>query len=408
MDITGRLLGQAAIVEDASVVGVDLNAVVRRLILFDTYILKSIRLKEFPFLTSELGFDGMMQLLQSSAFEVECECIATGQTGQAGILDVRARKGVLPALSYSISGIDAGDRKKYIHDCLQPLHQVSGLTQKQVVKLKRAVANKLTRPPDGFAAKLAKTATADVTTKPHLLRKSVELSARAILNTDPGAFELSVHAIDSEDFRVETNLPQRLGISVETAHKVVEGGVMGVAGLTQRLLEMEAHCALNGFVDEDLPLVHEHLAILASSVSPQWKEREFSRVLTIAGLPDFIDPGSRKAVNIARLLEIRESDECKEFRLWLHTTRSLSDNDVSERVSSLRSKLGNIIQTPSGRAVRLLAATGIGCLPAVGSVAGLAAGTLDAFLLEKWLPKSGIVAFLSSLYPSVFEERKNG
>jgi hypothetical protein len=409
VDITGRLLGQAAIVKDAAIVGVDVNAVIRRLVLFDTYILKSTRLKEFPFLVEHLGFEGTMQLLKSSAFQVECECITTGQTGQVGILESRARKGILPLLSYSLSGIDAGDRRKYIHDCLQPLHQVPGLTQKQVVKVKRALVSKLTRVPEGFAAKLASQATSDVLAKPHLVKKSIEVATHAMLNRRPDAFEVSVLPIDSEDFRVETDLSQRLGISLETTHKVVERGLMGVAGLTQRLLEMQAHCALSGFIEDDLPLLHECLDVFVHNISPQAREQQFSRVLAIAGLPDFIEPGTRRQVNVAKLLEIRESEECTQFREWLRTIQSASDSEIKERLKSLRCKLGNAIRTYPGKVVRFLATTGISSLPMVGPVAGFAAGTIDAFFLENWLPKSGIVAFLSHLYPSVFEERrKNG
>jgi len=58
-----------------------------------------------------------------------------------------------------------------------------------------------------------------------------------------------------------------------------------------------------------------------------------------------------------------------------------------------------------GRAVRLLTTTGIGAIPGVGLVAGFAASIVDAFLLEKVLPRSGVVAFLSDLYPSVFEDQ---
>jgi hypothetical protein len=63
--------------------------------------------------------------------------------------------------------------------------------------------------------------------------------------------------------------------------------------------------------------------------------------------------------------------------------------------------LENAIQSSPGKAVRLLALTGIGI---VQPVAGVLASVIDTFFLEKMLPKSGIVAFLSDLYLSVFED----
>ena len=109
MDITKRLLGTSALIvpDQIGAVGVDLNGIIRRLILFDTYILKTIRLQEFPFLVAALGFDGTMELLKSRAFEIQCESVSLGQTGHVHFL--RERQGVLPPLSYCISGLDTAD-----------------------------------------------------------------------------------------------------------------------------------------------------------------------------------------------------------------------------------------------------------------------------------------------------------
>jgi len=105
------------------------------------------------------------------------------------------------------------------------------------------------------------------------------------------------------------------------------------------------------------------------------------------------------------LLEIRESDECREFRNWLPEIGQASDEEIRDHVRSVRTKLGNTAASTQGKAVRLLATTGIGFLPVIGPIAGFVAGSLDTFLLEKLLPKSGPVAFLSKLFPSVFENR---
>lgn len=138
-DIYRRLIGLSAITDKVhAVAGVDLNGIIRRLILFDTYILKSIQLKEFPFLITELGFNGTMQLLESPAFEIECEVMAVGQTGQIEMPDRVG--GTLPPLSYALSGICSADRSKDLHRNFQPLHQIPHLTLKQVIKLKKAVS----------------------------------------------------------------------------------------------------------------------------------------------------------------------------------------------------------------------------------------------------------------------------
>jgi hypothetical protein len=404
MDITRRLLGTSGILNEAKrdLIGVDLDSIIRRLILFDTYILKSIQLQEFPFLVEALGFDGTMQFLASPALQIEFECVTIGQTGQTS-LESRLNKGILPMLSYSLAGVEASDHKELVHHWLQPMHQIPHLTHKQIVKLKRAIVDKIVRLPEGFRKGLLLQARADVLTKQHLVKKSVEMAIWQHLKVPPPEFSISVHTIDPEDIRVETDLTAKMGIDVSTAHKIIERGLLGVGGLSQRLAEMEAYSALSGFTDGDLPLVDEQLKFLLR-ISPETKERQFRRVVQIAGFPDFASAISEKRVRVDRLLEIRESDECREFREWLPTIEGASDAEIKERISSLRARLGNAIQSQPGKAVRLLTTTGIGALPIIGPLAGFVAGVVDTFLLERMLPKSGVVAFLSHLYPSVFED----
>ena len=404
MDITRRLLGTSGLLNEGQrdLVGVDLDSIIRRLILFDTYILKSIQLQEFPFLIRALGFDGTMQFLASPALQIEFECVTIGQTGQTA-LESRLNKGILPLLSYSLSGVEASDYKEFVHHWLQPLHNIPQLTHKQVVKLKRAIVDKIVRLPDGFRKRLLVQARADVLTKQHLVKKSVEMAIRQLLKADPPEFSISVHTIDPEDIHIETDLTKKMGIDVPTAHRVIERGLLGVGGLSQRFAEMEAYSALSGFTEGDLPLVDEQLKFLLR-ISPETKEQQFRRVVQIAGFPEFAPAIYEKRVKMERLLEIRESDECREFREWLLTIEDASDAEIKERISGLRARFGNAIQSHSGKAVRLLTTTGIGAIPGVGPIAGFMAGVVDTFFLEKLLPKSGVVAFLSGLYPSVFED----
>ena len=190
---------------------------------------------------------------------------------------------------------------------------------------------------------------------------------------------------------------------MSTAHRIVERGLLGLGGLTQRFAEMDVFAALSGFTETDLPLVEEQLKFFLR-ISAEVREKQFRRVVEIAGFPDFSSAISDKKVNVERLLEVRQSGECREFREWLPTIDDASDAEIKDRISSLRSKLGNAIQSQSGKAIRLLATTGIGI---AGLPAGIVAGVVDTFLLEKMLPNSGVVAFLSHLYPSVFENCSN-
>src|SRR6266700_23885 len=123
MNIDSRIIGESAIFAGSKVTDVDITGIVRRLLLFDKYVLVSVRLQEFPILVKYLGFGGLIDLLHSNLIEIRCECLQLGQTGQTTNLDRPA----LPLYHYRFNLIDAHDKTKYISDCLRPIHDVGGL-----------------------------------------------------------------------------------------------------------------------------------------------------------------------------------------------------------------------------------------------------------------------------------------
>src|SRR4051812_32143421 len=82
--INRRLFAPAAIqANDNRVIGVDLGSVVRRLLLFDTYILHSVRLQDVCFLTQSLGSQGVMELIDAGALRFYSETYSIGEVGRA-------------------------------------------------------------------------------------------------------------------------------------------------------------------------------------------------------------------------------------------------------------------------------------------------------------------------------------
>jgi hypothetical protein len=130
--IEKRLIGTSAICSaNGEVTDIDLEELVRRFLLFDKYVLTSVRLKEFPILAKLLGYERLRDLLSANLLETRCECFQIGQVGQSGMFG----DPILPLLSYKFNWLDANDRTKYIHDCLQGMHDVPGLTHKNAVRL---------------------------------------------------------------------------------------------------------------------------------------------------------------------------------------------------------------------------------------------------------------------------------
>jgi hypothetical protein len=101
-------------------------------------------------------------------------------------------------------------------------------------------------------------------------------------------------------------------------------------------------------------------------------------------------------------LEVRASQECIEFRSWLRNLDDFTDAELHRQVSSVRTKLGISAHSPSDKVIRLAITTGVGLVPVVGPLLGLAASSLDSFLADELLREDGPTAFLTRLYPSMF------
>ena len=99
---------------------------------------------------------------------------------------------------------------------------------------------------------------------------------------------------------------------------------------------------------------------------------------------------------------MRDSQELRDFHAWLSTTENASDNEIRDAVKSVKSRLGNLTASPAAKAFRFAITTAIGLIPGAGLIAGPAASAADTFLVDELLPKSGVVAFLTKTYPSLF------
>lgn len=397
MDIRRRLLGPSAIIShsgDSPDINVDVDGFIRRLLLFDTYVLYSVRLKEIPALVPWLGYDGLCQLLSSGALEIRCEC--------AQLVEGQFNTPACPLFTFQFHAVDAHNRQQYVHDCLQNVHHAHGLQHSQVLKLKNAVV-KAIRSPDMkglFRTEIAPAFEHDLLHNPTLTAQAIRLTLAKERDAGGLDFDIKVHKVGDDRYEVETDLPYKLNISRDEAHNVIKTGLLAVAGLSQRIAEMKAYTALSGFIDEDLPLFREKLQILAGLANSEQQESRFRRVVSIAGLPQFVlERGAR--IDIEKLLELRSSPEAREFRDWLSTLDSATDGEIQDRIRGLNAKLGLLAHGTAGKTMRFMVTTAIGLV--VDPLMGIAAGALDQFLTNKIVQRPGIAAFVNESYPSLFE-----
>lgn len=393
--------------ENLEEVSVNLSRLIQRLLLFDKYILESIRLKEFPFLVKAFGYNGVMTLLKSKSINIYFESVTVGQFGQVNVLEKRQRYGLLPLGSYCFELVRTADYRSYVHQVMQEIHKIDGLNHKEVIRLKSAIASKLLESSNTTGLETLAQLKVDLRANIPSIAVATAFALKEKLKTEINLsdFSICVHFIDEDDFRVETNISQKFRLNEQETHDVVERALLSVSGLNRRIETMKTYSALSGFQQGELPVLDAKLNFLAHQISPEAQEERFGRVVKITGFPDLSEAILKQQVSISKVLQIRDTSECREFREWLYSTDSLTDKEITDRFGSLKEKLLLLANGNAGKTVRWLANTTCVLLPDGGVFTGPAAGLLDAFLIEKILPKPGPISFLSKLYPSIFKDR---
>jgi hypothetical protein len=399
LDLSRRLLGTSAIChskpgDDDISVELDVGGLIRRLLLFDTYILYTVRLKEIPEMVRHFGYQGTLALLKSGALEIRCEC--------AQWMEGAYTTPVCPPLTYQFHVIEAHNREQYLIDNLANVHRTT-LNSRELTMLREAVVGAVRRTDNlaMFRSDVAPAFAGDVLHNAELLKSVVRfLLARDRGISDVEDFSLGFQKVGEDRYEATTDLPRRSNLSVGVVHETLKTALLGVGGVNLRVGEMKAHTALSGFTPEELPFFRCKLDQLIDAYASNRQEQRFQRVVSIAGFGDFV---SNADINIEKVLEIRNEPEAIEFRGWLSGIDKYDDSEIQQRISALNVKLGIAAQRTSGKVIRLLTTTAAGFLPHVGIPLGIALSGLDQFLWDRFARKSGPAAFVHELYPSVFE-----
>jgi hypothetical protein len=410
VDIRERHIGSIATrTGDGADVTVNVAALVRRLLLFEHCTLESDLLKEIPRLIRVFGLKGVEALLESDGFSIICDAASMGSVGQIGWLKTSlSRGGPLPLGSYriaSVSLLDSGDeRDKYIHEALQNIDTMTDIADKKRQKLKRKLGPHLSIYPRSVLADAQGGMSRLVQEDRLPIQRALSTAYREATGDDlPGQIDVHAEPLDNEgDFRTHTDLAPRTGVSEDQSHKIVERAVLGVAGVELRLQIMRALDSLSGFRSNEVDVFGERLSFLGAQLDPDAQERRFTRVASIADVPnlDRLAPGQE--ISMKRLLKLRESEECKQFRTWLREADTQTDEEISAAFGSLRERLAEVTHSRTGGVVRFLLGGGIGAIPVAGLIAGPVEAIADKFIVEKLIGRPGPVSFLGRSYRTIF------
>jgi hypothetical protein len=407
VDIRERLLAGTARVKregSAEVTLVDPGAFVRRLLLFEHYIVDSIRLEEIPTLTRVFGIDGVIKLLESGIVSIRADPLTFGQTGQLNISEARAKKGLLPLGSYAFSTVEMADHRRFIHDCLQEIKREFG-EGKKVIKLKRAIVEHLVPRPPNLVPRADEQLARELTDNGPQVSQAVALALSERLATDvkPGEFALRIHPIDERDYRAESDIGERFSLNEHDAHALVERGLLAVGGLSLSLAAMESYEAVTGFRHSELPILESKFSFLLNQFDPDAQEARLDRVIEIAGLPT-VDWAAAGGVDAEALLELRDEPEWQAFRQWLRQTESAPDEEIKAQLQAGTEKLARLVHGKPGSVLRFLTVSGASLL-GLGKAAELGIGAVDQFIVENLVQRPGPASFLGRLYKSVFPDR---
>jgi hypothetical protein len=405
MDLRSRLIAPLFRSLDSGKKIFDVDAFVKRTILFDTYIIDSERLTEVPHLIRIFGFDGFLTLFESGFVKLNCYLKTTASLGSNFFLKEAPGNKIRPPFHYSFTAVSTGDLYHNLNLSFQKMEPDLDLTSRQLVRMRKAVYDSLENPQDDSDELSIKNTKSDLILYPDLLAKALVIAIRNQIGIQVNYqdIKINIQYKNDHDFYVASNIQELLGLDVSRVHNIIERACLAVAKRNDRIEHMKIYSALSGFNDIDIPVFVDKLTFLASAISPNLDEERFQRVIEITGLPHLNYIEGVK-LNAKKMIEIRQSVEALEFRQWLRNTDNLSDEEIIKQINSLSKTVGRLIGGEVGQNIRFLITNGAGFVPIIGQAVSTSLSILDKFVIDKIFPRSGISAFIDDMYPSIFEK----
>lgn len=407
---------------------------IQRIILFEEYILESIRLSEIPHMVSIFGVEQVIELLNSGALKIYSDSfMGHGSTGKtSGIFESRRKKGDLPPGSYCIDALriypfDPSEKiiydykrnyNKYqiafIHHDLEQLNDIPKISSKQSKQLKRAVAQCIKQLSSASVSdEITDTSYSDFRNHDPTIRIAIANNLRKLhgLNIDPSLIKLEITFLDDVDFRVESNLKDLTDLDIGAIHKIIERALLGITNLNYKIAKMKDLDTLIGYKNEEEALIFSDRLdfILRKVADPNKLTANFSSVVSAKGLPDFELAAMAGEIDLIKIISIRESKECVEFRNWLWVQREIDEKELKDALESFSQLFKDLRSTKAGKLICLMTLSGMGglissSLPDTDFIASLGLGLLDEFIIEKILPSNGPITFINNQLTSIYTE----
>lgn len=368
----------------------------RNLILFDHFTMHTVKLRELPDFMSAFGIESTIDLFKSGALTISPDFVSFAADVSFG--DQRPKP-------YELSlGRINSIRRYSVGQNLQDVTELmpTAISAKDRDRLFEAATAAFSDEPPPYGIEAQLQAKNDFLATPIVLKTAVALRLRQVYGLAITANDfILVMRDEGRHLRAETNLAELCRLTDKEVHSVVGMSMVAVAHLNLRLEEMKMHESVSGFQADELALFEARTRFLLERQNCEATDRQFRRIVSLLNLPEIPTSGQ---LNVDEFLKLRESADCADFREWLSASEEWSDREITDRVKSVRAAFARYYQGLGGKTVRLLVSTGLGVIPLVGTAAGFVISALDTFLLDKILRPSGAISFISSSYPSLFEQ----
>jgi hypothetical protein len=391
-----KILGSSAIVsKSGEFSSVDMGSFVRRLLLFDNYVLVSHRLQEFRFLADHLGVEQTSELLDSGLITIRNECLQLADCSNLVHFGLKR----LPPLQFRLDWIDFHDRRTTTSQHLECLRELPNVSIKRSSQFRRLIAGKISPLPAVIKSDAGEDFFSEIQ-KTNYMRKAVVLAAKGLSTILPEDFTFRLHRND-DILELDTDLVGKFGFDTPKVHMIFQRALIGLGSLSQQLSEMNHFEALSGYRENESPLFTNRLrfAALALHLTSEELEQDFQSVLSISQIPEY---DLSEPLKVDRLLKLRETDELSAFRNWLQNGGAKSEAEIREMIGGLRNTLSLAFNSGAVKILRFLTTNLSGAIPTHGAVIGPAVSLIDSTLSEL-LSKPHVTAFIDDLYPSLFE-----
>jgi hypothetical protein len=390
------------------VTGVDAEGLVQQLLLFDHCIIPSIWLEDVQHLLRVAEPRALCELIDSHAISFYIDSATAAETGQARSgLGLTGNTTHLRDNEFSFSTIKVRDDPGKVKRSINALAITEGVSRADAASVAERVEASLFAP-KGLEVHAAafKEFYRDLRDKDSTIMRDLVARRLRLLGANATFLQVSVEEFVEEDFRINSNLTTTSGLSSRTARQVALGALFDLASVHIRVSHMrEFSCLLGMNESEQASWDMKADALVRGLIRESRRDYQFTRVARIAGLGEnqFLRGAT---IDLRRLMDLRRSEEMATFKAWLKQSDNKSDKEIRDRVSSIRSKIGNAAQRSGGKIIRLM----LSALPAlvpnplISLPVGLALSATDLFLLERAFPKDAVLSVLGK-YPSVFGDQ---